>query len=656
MQAESKDVKPASVERSARTRRKGERDRTNSAAADVPPGLRNARPGRLDTRSVVQLQRFAGNRAVRRLLRQPAKTPTHLPVARQATATKAPADPVLDKLVQSTIEELDDSPSLKVLLSLFLAAGRRGQLKEFGEALRSKPHKRKGDYLERFIEGIKDEGSQKLAVGVVGQFERAGMAFTLGLKEYTEGDKVAAQLKTGNDGDPMIQFFRESKTAPIRAFVNPADGTNTYEFTFAWSEPSFKPRIIERTPGDRGKMLISFTAKREKDLILSWQIDEFTKFPFMEGPMSEVVVRRFKTKRHRFFIAGPQVGVMRPMFNAPELPDDAIFPPKWALVQVAAGAAPGSGRMWVRVKDRRAIRANSVESQVAGIEMQNLLMRETAIAYVETVIAISPLGPFYFGAEAILGYNFIRGEKLSTEDRLLLGFLILLGKAAESGGRVRGSTPKARPAAISEEAAALQKGTGLSEAEARTLIEAGEAITAEEQAFLKQLEADVRAGQTIEQARLDRLSKVVETSSQKIRPPVVAGKLPADVPAAQGTSIPPSEIRFSQSSVSEVGELVESMKAHGWKGPAIDVVKMPDGKLTTVDNTRVLAAHRAKINVRANVHAFEESLPADMVERFATKGGKPKTWGDAVRLRIGKQTKAYRTRYPNGSEITGSAE
>jgi hypothetical protein len=653
MKAESKDVKPAMVERSATNRGKGDRSRPESPAADIPPALRIARSGHLDARRVALLQRFAGNRAVRHLLRQDEKyAPNQLQVATQPVATKAPADPVLDKLVESTVEELDDSPNLKVLLSQFLAAGRRGQLKEYGEALRSKPHKRKGDYLERFIEGIKDEGSQKLAVMIVGQFERAGIAFTLGLKEYTEGDKVAAQLKTGNEGDPFIQFFRESKSAPIRAFINPADAGNTYEFTFPWSEPTFKPRIVERTPGARGKMLISFTAKREKDLILSWQIDEFTEFPFLEGAMSHVVVRRFKTKRHRFFIASPQFGVKRPMFNAPELPDDAIFPPKWQQISFGYGE-----RRWVRWKDRRAVRAVSVESQVAGIEAQKLLMRETAIAYVETLIMLSPLGPYYFGAEAILGYNFIRGEKLGTEERLLLGFLALLGMAAQRGGTVRGSTPKARPAALSEEAAALRKGTRLSEAEARTLIEVGESITAEEQAFLKQLEADVRAGQTIEQTRLDRLSKIVETSSQKIRPPVGGGTAAGEAAtAAQGTSVPPSEIRFSQTSVSSVKALEESMKAHGWKGSPIDVVKMPDGKLTALDNTRVLAAHRARINVRANIHAFDESLPADMVERFTTKGGVPKTWGEAVRLRIGKQNKAYRTRYPNGSEITGSAE
>ncbi len=61
----------------------------------------------------------------------------------------------------------------------------------------------------------------------------------------------------------------------------------------------------------------------------------------------------------------------------------------------------------------------------------------------------------------------------------------------------------------------------------------------------------------------------------------------------KGTTVNPNEIRFSQSSVNGAKEITESMKAKGWVGDPIDVVKMPDGKFTTVDNTRVLAARKA---------------------------------------------------------------
>lgn len=50
-------------------------------------------------------------------------------------------------------------------------------------------------------------------------------------------------------------------------------------------------------------------------------------------------------------------------------------------------------------------------------------------------------------------------------------------------------------------------------------------------------------------------------------------------------NIDPSEIRFSQTSVNGSDEIIASMKAKGWKGDPIDVVRMPDGSLTTLDNT-----------------------------------------------------------------------
>ncbi len=39
------------------------------------------------------------------------------------------------------------------------------------------------------------------------------------------------------------------------------------------------------------------------------------------------------------------------------------------------------------------------------------------------------------------------------------------------------------------------------------------------------------------------------------------------------------------------------MKTNAWKGDPIDVIRMSDGKLTTIDNTRVVAAREAGIKV-----------------------------------------------------------
>ncbi|MGA0559043.1 RHS repeat-associated core domain-containing protein [Larkinella sp. VNQ87] len=116
-------------------------------------------------------------------------------------------------------------------------------------------------------------------------------------------------------------------------------------------------------------------------------------------------------------------------------------------------------------------------------------------------------------------------------------------------------------------------------------------------------------------------------------------------------------IRFSQNSVTGAAEIEASMAKNGWKGGAIDVVKMTDGKLTTLDNTRVLAASRTKTPVKAKVHEYDSPIPSNMAERFPSKKGTlPNTYGQAVENRIQNQASGFRKRYPQGGNITGSIE
>lgn len=116
----------------------------------------------------------------------------------------------------------------------------------------------------------------------------------------------------------------------------------------------------------------------------------------------------------------------------------------------------------------------------------------------------------------------------------------------------------------------------------------------------------------------------------------------------------PRTVRLSQNSVKGAAEIIDSMRANGWAGSPIDVVRMPDGGLTTIDNTRVVASRHAGIDLRAVVHPFDESLPDQMqIDRFTTPKGVPSTWGDAISLRIGKQAATYRNTYPMGSPWTG---
>lgn len=115
-------------------------------------------------------------------------------------------------------------------------------------------------------------------------------------------------------------------------------------------------------------------------------------------------------------------------------------------------------------------------------------------------------------------------------------------------------------------------------------------------------------------------------------------------------NVNPSEIRFSQTSVNGSDEIIASMKANGWKGDPIDVVRMPDGSLTTLDNTRVAAARKVGIDVQANVRSYDTPLPNQAtIDRFTTKKGVPKTWGEAIELRVGKQKADFRNNNPMGS-------
>lgn len=97
-----------------------------------------------------------------------------------------------------------------------------------------------------------------------------------------------------------------------------------------------------------------------------------------------------------------------------------------------------------------------------------------------------------------------------------------------------------------------------------------------------------------------------------------------------------AELRFSQTTAGGGGKyerLVASMRKSGWQGAPIDVVKTGDG-LTTIDNTRVLAAQDAGLTrIPAAVHDADEALPASMDGRF----GDSKTWGEALEYRTSRQ-------------------
>lgn len=117
-------------------------------------------------------------------------------------------------------------------------------------------------------------------------------------------------------------------------------------------------------------------------------------------------------------------------------------------------------------------------------------------------------------------------------------------------------------------------------------------------------------------------------------------------------SISPTSLNFSQKTIdmNKVDQLASEMNQKGWKGSPIDVVRMEDGTLTTIDHHRVMAAEKIGINVMANVHSYHEALPTSQSGRF---GPNIATWGEAISSRISNQGSIFSNTYPNGSPVIG---
>lgn len=94
-------------------------------------------------------------------------------------------------------------------------------------------------------------------------------------------------------------------------------------------------------------------------------------------------------------------------------------------------------------------------------------------------------------------------------------------------------------------------------------------------------------------------------------------------------------------------DLVDSMRTNGWKGDPVDVVKMPDGKLTSVDNTRITAAREAGIEVKATIREYDEPLTPAI--RDARGWQNYSTWGEAISARIKQQGSTFSTANPYGA-------
>ncbi|WP_430511448.1 DUF637 domain-containing protein [Pannonibacter phragmitetus] len=127
-------------------------------------------------------------------------------------------------------------------------------------------------------------------------------------------------------------------------------------------------------------------------------------------------------------------------------------------------------------------------------------------------------------------------------------------------------------------------------------------------------------------------------------------------------TLDPAEVSFSQATVSggisdgmSLADLVASMRKDGWKGEAIDIVNMPDGAPTSMDNRRLLAARQAGVPIEAVVRNASDPLSPAEATRFRVGNITPKTWGEAIELRVLRQggmkgvDTTWPEKFPNGS-------
>lgn len=139
------------------------------------------------------------------------------------------------------------------------------------------------------------------------------------------------------------------------------------------------------------------------------------------------------------------------------------------------------------------------------------------------------------------------------------------------------------------------------------------------------------------------------------------GKVTKILIPEKNVQLDPSEIRYSQENVSDCSKHIKLIEDNNNTYPKtwdnVDVVRMNDGKLTTFDNRRVLAASKTGIKVKANIYDYRKTLPKGFAnQRFGSpKMPNPqqyiKTWGDAIRFRINnpKNPSFFKSQYPSGS-------
>ncbi len=111
-----------------------------------------------------------------------------------------------------------------------------------------------------------------------------------------------------------------------------------------------------------------------------------------------------------------------------------------------------------------------------------------------------------------------------------------------------------------------------------------------------------------------------------------AHEVPPELQRMAAQNVRPRDLRYSQSTVQpSVRDLEASMRSNGWQGDAIDAVRMPDGRLTVLDNRRTMAAQGAELpRIPVRIHKPGAKLP----EAYLGRQPGAETFGDLLRGRM----------------------
>jgi hypothetical protein len=86
-------------------------------------------------------------------------------------------------------------------------------------------------------------------------------------------------------------------------------------------------------------------------------------------------------------------------------------------------------------------------------------------------------------------------------------------------------------------------------------------------------------------------------------------------------------------------DLLTSMINNGWQGELADLVRMPHGKLTSMNNTRITADREAKIGFQGVEFSYGEALTPEI--QNARGWSDCNTWRQAITAGINNQSKIF---------------